>query len=390
MGVWPLREQLDQMYQTDLALYRRNRKALLGLHRGPGPAAARLDSRANSTNKFPLYTAAKFAAAREDRRTTHPSLRDARGLLVVSGDVTGLLTVTGELTGSRGPTFAGPEPRAPAIPAAMDANRSGASFHEESARPLCRRTRKVPVITEQIVAGIYLRYLPEDLGAQVRQMAPDTDLETLYAAAKFAAARGDRGKAHPLLQDALGLTRANGDVTGLLPITGELSGNRDPVLADREPRAPSLSMPMEVNRPGAPFHEEGAQPPVPGRRRKGFPDRHARPLISSSHAPPRPYVPRTRYGFEDVAGRDQGHSVPRGRAADRRYSADPRPARWPQVHMTNVHRPQPELARWAGPSFHPMAPRRTSEFPSATASVGWNPCFACGQTGHRLMNCATQ
>ena len=30
---------------------------------------------------------------------------------------------------------------------------------------LCRRTRKVPMITEQIVVGIYLRYLPEDLGA---------------------------------------------------------------------------------------------------------------------------------------------------------------------------------------------------------------------------------
>ena len=43
---------------------------------------------------------------------------------------------------------------------------------------LCRRTRKVPVITEQIVVGIYQLYLPEDLGAQVRDMAPDADLET--------------------------------------------------------------------------------------------------------------------------------------------------------------------------------------------------------------------
>ena len=55
----------------------------------------------------------------------------------------------------------------------------------------------------------------------------------------------------------------------------------------------------------------------------------------------------------------------------------------------NVQPLPPELARSAGPSFHPMTPRRAPEFPSATAAVGWNPCFACGQTGYRLMNCAT-
>ena len=66
----------------------------------------------------------------------------------------------------------------------------------------------------------------------------------------------------------------------------------------------------------------------------------------------------------------------------------PRPARWSQVHMMNVQPPPPELARSAGPSFHPMTPRRAPEFPSTTAAVGWNPCFACGQTGHRLMNWA--
>ena len=54
---------------------------------------------------------------------------------------------------------------------------------------LCRRTRKVPKITEQVVVRIYLRYLPEDLGVQVRELEPDTDLETLYAAAKFDATR---------------------------------------------------------------------------------------------------------------------------------------------------------------------------------------------------------
>ena len=54
---------------------------------------------------------------------------------------------------------------------------------------LCRRTRNVPVIAEQIVVGIYLRYLPEDLAAQVRDLTSDADLKTLYAATKFAAAR---------------------------------------------------------------------------------------------------------------------------------------------------------------------------------------------------------
>ena len=66
---------------------------------------------------------------------------------------------------------------------------------------LCRRTRKAPVFTEQIMVGIYLRYLPEELGAQVRDLAPDSDLETLYTAAKFVAAREDRRTTHPLLRD---------------------------------------------------------------------------------------------------------------------------------------------------------------------------------------------
>ena len=77
---------------------------------------------------------------------------------------------------------------------------------------LYRRIRKVPVIAEQIVVGIYLRYLPEDLGAPVRDLAPDADLETLYAAAKFAAAREDRRTTHPLLRDAPGLSVVSGDV----------------------------------------------------------------------------------------------------------------------------------------------------------------------------------
>ena len=70
---------------------------------------------------------------------------------------------------------------------------------------LRRRTRKVPMITEQIVVGIYLRYLPEDLGAQVRGLAPDADLETLYAAAKFAAASEVSRTTHLLLWDTGGV-----------------------------------------------------------------------------------------------------------------------------------------------------------------------------------------
>ena len=151
---------------------------------------------------------------------------------------------------------------------------------------LCHRTRKVSLITEQIVVGIYLRYLPEDLGAQVRDLASDADLETLYAAAKFVAAREDRRTTHTLLRDARGLSGASGDVTGSLTFTGELSGSRDPAFADGEPRAPSISATMGVNRPGASFHEERARPSVPDRRREEFPYRHARPTMSSARVPP--------------------------------------------------------------------------------------------------------
>ena len=86
---------------------------------------------------------------------------------------------------------------------------------------LCRWTRKVPVIAEQIVVGIYLRYLPEDLDAQVREVMSEAYLETLYAAAKFAVAREDRHTKHPLLRDARGLTGASGDATKRLRFTGE-------------------------------------------------------------------------------------------------------------------------------------------------------------------------
>ena len=87
-------------------------------------------------------------------------------------------------------------------------------------------------------------------------------------------------------------------MTGLSTVTGELTGSRDSAFADREPRAPAIPEAMNVNRPGASFHEESARPQVPDRRREGFHDRHARPMISTPRVPPRPYVPRTRYRFE--------------------------------------------------------------------------------------------
>ena len=57
--------------------------------------------------------------------------------------------------------------------------------------------------------------------------------------------------------------------------------------------------------------------------------------------------------------------------------------------MTNVQPPLPEPARPAGTNFHSMTPRKIPEFqPASFVGAGWNPCFACGQTGHRLMSYA--
>ena len=60
-----------------------------------------------------LYTAAKFALAREHRRTTYPLLRDTRSLPLSSGDAAGLLMISGELDGSSDPIFAARELQAP-------------------------------------------------------------------------------------------------------------------------------------------------------------------------------------------------------------------------------------------------------------------------------------
>ena len=99
---------------------------------------------------------------------------------------------------------------------------------------LCRRSRKIPVITEQIVVAIFLGYLPEELGAQVRDFAPDAELEPLHTAAKFVAAREDRRTTHPLLRDTRGLPLSRGDAVGLLIISGESDGSSDPTFAARE------------------------------------------------------------------------------------------------------------------------------------------------------------
>ena len=107
----------------------------------------------------------------------------------------------------------------------------------------------------------------------------------------------------------------------------------------------------------------------------------------SPHAPPRPYAPRVRFGFEEAHRRDQGPPLPRNRAVGRRYSADPRLTRRPQVHLMNVQPLPPEPLRPMGPDYHAATPRRTFDLPTSAGASGWNPCFACGQTGHRLMNC---
>ena len=212
---------------------------------------------------------------------------------------------------------------------------------------LCRRTRKVPVIIEQIVGGIYLRYLAEELGAQERASASDADLETLYTAGKFGAAREDRRTTHPLLRDTRGLSLPNGDAAGLLMISGESAKSSDPGLAARETRTAAAPADREVHRHGGGFYGDVTGPPASDSRREGFPDRPARPMMTPCRGPPRPHIPRPRFGIGDVQGRDQGPPMSRNRAAERRYSADPRPARWPQVHVMNVQPSPPERqGRW--------------------------------------------
>ena len=253
---------------------------------------------------------------------------------------------------------------------------------------LCRRTRKVPVITEQIVVSIYLRYLPEELGVQVRDLAPDADLEILYTAAKFAAAREDRRTTHPLLRETRGLPLPSGDAAGLLMISGESDGSSGPKFAARELRGASAhTADRAVHRHGGGFYRDSTGPPASERRREGFPDRPARPTVMPSHLPPMSYAPRERFGFEDAHGRDEKPPIPRNRTAGRRYSADPRPTRWPQVRVMNVQPLPAGPLRPMGVDYYTPTPRRALDLPSSAGTSGWNPCFACAQTGHRLRNC---
>ena len=151
---------------------------------------------------------------------------------------------------------------------------------------LCRRTRKVPLITKQIVVGIYLRYLPEELGVQVRDLTLEADLEPLHTAAKFAAAREDRRTTRPLLRDMRGLPLSRGDAAGLLLISGETDGSIDPKFAARELRAPAAHIAdRAVHRHGGGSSGDGTGPPASDRRREGVPNRPARPMAMSPHVP---------------------------------------------------------------------------------------------------------
>ena len=158
----------------------------------------------------------------------------------------------------------------------------------------------------------------------------------------------------------------------------------------RNPAAsPPATIDREFHRQGGQFRGDGSGPPPSDCRREGFPDRPARPMMMTSRAPPRPYTPRARFSFEDVQGRDQGPPLSRNRAMERRYSADSRPSRWPQAHVMNVQPSPLEPSLAMGPNYHTSTPRRTVDLPLPTGAGGWNPCFACGQTGNRLMNCTT-
>ena len=53
----------------------------------------------------------------------------------------------------------------------------------------------------------------------------------------------------------------------------------------------------------------------------------------------------------------------------------------------NVQPPPPGPHRPMEPDYHNVTSRRTFDLSSSSGASGWNPCFACGQTGHRLMNC---
>ena len=191
------------------------------------------------------------------------------------------------------------------------------------------------MIIEKIVIGVYLRCLPNELGAQVRDLASEADLETLYAAAKFAAAREDRRTTEPLLRDAQSLPLAGCDATGLFVISGEATKSSRPALAAKGARTPFAPPDQKAHRFGVGFLGAGAGQTGPDRRRERFPDRLARHMMPR-RVPSRSQPPRPRSGFGDAQGRDQGPPMPRSRAAERRYSADRRPTRWPQVYVANV------------------------------------------------------
>ena len=89
---------------------------------------------------------------------------------------------------------------------------------------LCRRMRRPPTVNEQVMVAVYLRYLPRDLGLQVRESAPDEDLDTLYAAARFAAKKEGRKSLLPMPQDIMCGDGSSEAVEGLFPLEFEPVG----------------------------------------------------------------------------------------------------------------------------------------------------------------------
>ena len=204
---------------------------------------------------------------------------------------------------------------------------------------LFRRTHKNPVITEKAVVGISLSNLPEDLGTQVRDMACDAELETLYTATKFAAAMEDRRTTHPILRDTQDPSGVSGDVAGLFAVTRDLTGKHDTTPVDRGQRAHTLAASAGTVSPSAAFQRESMRQQGVDRRREESLDRHSRPT-------------NTRNGHRCI---------------------------WRTCSLRHLNLQD----RWAQPFS-----RLFRGEPQSSNALPPPPCFACGRTGHRLINCA--
>lgn len=122
---------------------------------------------------------------------------------------------------------------------------------------LCPCTHKAPLTTTQTAVAIYLRYLPQDVGAQERDIAPDADLQTLDTAAQLAAASERQRTAYPLQRDARGPSGGGDHAAGLFAITGELVGSHDTNVPKRGQRAKALATSAGTGSPSTPFKKGG-------------------------------------------------------------------------------------------------------------------------------------